>query len=129
MPITFRLVFSAVRSIAVSPSAATGGMKVARSPGMNAEIIVEPMPMMRPVITACNVSGGRPAGRLNEPDNACFKPYDRPQPRRMPTAEPTRPTTTASTITDPRIWRRPAPTARRSASSRVRWATTIEKVL
>ena len=61
---------------------------------------------MRPVITACNVSGGRPAGRLNEPDNACFKPYDRPQPRRMPTAEPTRPTTTASTITEPRIWRR-----------------------
>ncbi len=43
--------------------------------------------------------------------------------------EPTRPTASASVTTDRLIWRREAPRARSRASSRLRWATRIEKVL
>ena len=43
--------------------------------------------------------------------------------------EPTAPSTTASNITDRVTCRREAPIARSSASSRLRWATRIEKVL
>ena len=43
--------------------------------------------------------------------------------------DPTRPTTSASIITERVIWPRLAPIARSRASSRPRWATRIEKVL
>ena len=39
------------------------------------------------------------------------------------------PTASASTNTEHSTWRRLAPMARSMAMSRVRWATTIEKVL
>ena len=50
-----------------------------------------------------------------------------PSPR--PMVEPTAPSTRASTITIRVTWRLLAPRARSSASSRLRWATRIEKVL
>ena len=50
-----------------------------------------------------------------------------PSPR--PTAEASRPTVTASSRTEDRIWRRVAPSARSRPFSRVRWATVIENVL
>ncbi len=50
-------------------------------------------------------------------------------PTPMPMADPMSPTTAASASTDRATWRRLAPMARRSASSRLRWATRIEKVL
>ena len=46
-----------------------------------------------------------------------------------PMVEPSRPTAKASRITEPVIWRREAPRVRIRASSRLRWATRIEKVL
>ncbi len=57
------------------------------------------------------------------------RPWAAPRPRTMPTAEATRPTRRASASTDVTRWRRLAPTARSRPSSRVRWATRIEKVL
>ncbi len=42
--------------------------------------------------------------------------------------EPKIPTTSASPSTDALTWRREAPSARSRASSRLRWATRIEKV-
>ena len=47
----------------------------------------------------------------------------------MPAAEATSPTTTASASTEAMRWERLAPSARSRPSSRVRWATRIEKVL
>ena len=51
------------------------------------------------------------------------------KPSPMPTTEPIRPTTDASSSTERATCRRLAPIARSSASSRLRWATRIEKVL
>ena len=53
----------------------------------------------------------------------------RPMPRPTPRVAPRRPTTNASSMTDRTTWRREAPRARSSASSRLRCATRIEKVL
>ena len=53
----------------------------------------------------------------------------RSTPRPTPMAEATRPTVSASSITELSTCRRLAPRARSSASSRVRWATMIVKVL
>jgi hypothetical protein len=50
-------------------------------------------------------------------------------PPRSPSTEATKPITLASRITERRTWRRLAPSVRRSASSRVRCATVIVKVL
>ena len=52
-----------------------------------------------------------------------------PMPAPSPITDASSPITTASTSTDPIIWRRLAPIARISASSRVRCATMIENVL
>ncbi len=50
-------------------------------------------------------------------------------PSTIPRAPPSRPSRNASPTTDHVIWRLLAPIARSSASSRVRRATSIEKVL
>ena len=52
-----------------------------------------------------------------------------PMPAAMPSADPTRPITSASVMTEVSTCRRLAPTARNSASSLPRWATMIENVL
>ncbi len=49
-----------------------------------------------------------------------------PSPR--PISDDTSPTMAASPSTERNTWRRLAPTMRRSASSRVRWPTVMEKV-
>ena len=66
--------------------------------------------------------------RPNRPKTALM-PMASSTPRPTPTTEPTRPTTPASSSTDRATWRRLAPIARSRASSRLRWATRIEKVL
>ena len=53
----------------------------------------------------------------------------KPMPEITPSTEPRKPTTRASTTTDPVIWRWEAPIERSSANSLMRWATIIEKVL
>ncbi len=50
-------------------------------------------------------------------------------PRPRPIVDPTKPSTTASNITERVTCRREAPIARSRASSRLRWATRIENVL
>ena len=52
-----------------------------------------------------------------------------PAPRPSPTRLENVPTMNASTSTDRVTWRREAPRARNRASSRVRWATSMENVL
>ena len=72
---------------------------------------------------------GRRAGRRRSVEGA-VTPLASPTPARQAEARrPTRPTRIASSSTEPSTWPRLAPTARSRASSRVRWATRIEKVL
>ena len=52
-----------------------------------------------------------------------------PKPAARPTDDASRPSASASSITEPRTCRRVAPTIRSSPNSRERWATVIESVL
>ena len=61
--------------------------------------------------------------------NSALSPIATPIPAIRPITELSRPTTTASSSTARRTWPRLAPSIRISASSRVRWATSIENVL
>ncbi len=61
--------------------------------------------------------------------NSALMPRASTNPSPSPRVEPTTPTTKASNSTDRVTWRRDAPSARNSASSRLRWATRIENVL
>ncbi len=58
-----------------------------------------------------------------------IRPTARPTPAATPAAEPTRPSRRASSSTERLIWPRSEPMARIRPISRVRWATSIEKVL
>ena len=60
---------------------------------------------------------------------SAFSPIASTMPTSTPPIDATTPTTTDSTITDVRTCRRLAPRARNSASSRLRWVTTMLKVL
>ena len=64
----------------------------------------------------------------NADSNAC-RPRAITTPAASPITEANTPTSAASVRTDARTWPRLAPSARRSASSRVRWAVMIENVL
>jgi hypothetical protein len=84
------------------------------------------MPMPRPTatvrveITRCaprSVSMAQPAS------------VDNASPVAKPRIDASTPITAASPRTDANTWRLPAPTARSTASSLVRWATTMENVL
>ena len=60
--------------------------------------------------------------------NTAFSPFASASPRKSPVTEPSIPITSASTITERRIWRRVAPIVRRVANSRTRCAIVIESV-
>jgi hypothetical protein len=61
--------------------------------------------------------------------NSASSPLARPSPTPSPTADARKPVTSPSRITAKRTWRTLAPSVRRVANSRVRWATVIESVL
>lgn len=61
--------------------------------------------------------------------NRARMPAAMPMPPSRPAADATSATTPASASVAPTTWRREAPRARNSAFSRVRWATTMAKVL
>ena len=69
----------------------------------------------------------RGRGRTSRRARGCPCASSTPRPR--PSVEPTTPTTNASSWTERITCRLEAPSARSSASSRLRWATRIEKVL
>ena len=118
------------RSVCCSAMAATGGMRTARRAGLTAATTVTPTPTRSETTTVRVSKTGDPAGRLTpNPRSSASIPKAASTPRPMPTAEDTSPTIAASPRTERKTWRRLAPTMRRSASSRVRWPTMIEKVL
>ena len=82
------------------------------------------------MITVDDVTTTPPAGMsIPMVSSSTFRPDATPMPAARPTTEAMSPTTTASSSTEPSTWRRLAPMARRSAMSRPRWATRIEKEL
>lgn len=110
--------------------AATGGIFAARRPGSQAAVIVISTPTSRAVATVPGETTSGPSGTVSprEPIRARI-PAPMPTPAARPVTAATVPTTNASISTDRVTWRREAPTARSSASSLVRWATSIVKVL
>ena len=117
-------------SRAPSRTAAIGGTRVARSAGRSAARSVIPTPTTSE-ITIVRVLNTVPVCGRSIPNETSrlLSPLASPSPRNSPTTEATRPITKASIITDVRTWRRVAPSVRSVASSRVRCAIVIERVL
>ena len=120
----------AEESMDESRMAAIGGMREARTAGKTAATTVTRRPVTNDQMTALAGMTMELAGmsRPRTPSNA-LSPTARKIPPTKPTIDAVMPTRTASNSTDPTTWRCPAPMARSSASSRLRWATMIEKVL
>ena len=110
--------------------AATGGIAPARRAGRYAATIVTimPTPYAMKAVLGLKTSGDPLRSRPNCA-NRVWMPMASRKPQPRPTVDPNRPTTNASKSTDRVTWRRPAPSARSMASSRLRWATRIENVL
>ena len=115
---------------APSRMAPTGETRVARSAGPRPASTVTTIPtasdttIVRVENTVLVVGSSTPS-EANSPESS----WARPRPATSPIAEAIVPTTAASATTDRSTWRREAPSARSSASSRERCATVIESVL
>ena len=113
-----------------SRSAWTGAIRPVRRAGSQAATIVTMIPV---AYAATGVRGARMSGwsARSRPNVATREriPIASTYPRPSPSVEPTTPTTNASSWTERITCRLDAPSARSSASSRLRWATRIEKVL
>ena len=109
--------------------AATGATLVACRAGSRAASIVTTTPTSSAATmvrgSTCSVVVGT---SIPKAASAARRPAATPMPRPRPRPAATSPMTNDSAITENRTWRREAPTARSSASSRVRWATRIENV-
>ncbi len=129
-PATVGLV-SGRSGVAASRIAATGAIREARTAGNTDAAIVTRMPTAKDETTAAAGSPMLASCRLPPPNvaNSRASSAPTPTPAPSPTTEATTPITSASSTTDTIIWRRLAPMARISASSLVRCATMMEKVL
>ena len=133
-PMTPRARLVPLRSTAATRRAAMGLVRAARKAGITAEMTRH----QRAHHQHLDDRGGLDAARSTPPDPVRFlstghhrhqQPRNSPMPTSIPMALATRPTTTASIITARRTWRLARPTARSRANSRMRWATTMAKVL
>ncbi len=116
-------------SVCWADTAATGAIRTARRAGLMAATSVTPTPttMHTMTVRASNTRG--PDGSVTpKPLSSFSRPMAASTPRPRPISDETSPTMAASPRTERKTWRRLAPTMRRSASSRVRWPTVMEKV-
>jgi hypothetical protein len=113
-----------------SSSAAIGDTRVARSAGESAAASVTTMPTTS-AITIVRVAITVPVFGRSIPKllNIAFRPPAKPIPASTPATDPSAPMMVASSTIPRRIWPREAPSVRSMPSSRIRWATVIEKVL
>jgi hypothetical protein len=117
-------------TVAPSRSTATGGTRVARTAGMMLAATVTTTPTSRLTSTVRSAKTSPARGRsIWTILRAASSSLARPMPTPAPTAVAARPITNASSTIERSTCRREAPMVRRSASSRARWATVIEKVL
>ncbi len=116
--------------VPASRSAAIGVIRPARRAGTYAASNVTAVPSSTPVtgtdqpMVRSSVLRFRPKAR-----SATISPTASPMPAPKPSTEPISPSSSASISTERLICPRPEPIARSSPISRVRWATSIEKVL
>jgi hypothetical protein len=119
------------RGIAASARiAATGGTRVAFRAGMNDDTSVITTPTTSETITVRTSKTVPVDGRsIPTAPSTPRRPSAISTPHPRPIAEATSPTSPDSSMTELSTWRRLAPRQRSRASSRVRCATMIEKVL
>ncbi len=117
-------------SIATRRMAATGGVVEARHAGKIEATSVTPTPMtIELTIVVVEMTGAVEGTPMPAASSRARSPTARPMPASNPSSDATIPTASASRKIEPSTWLRLAPMARSSATSRVRWATMIEKVL
>ena len=111
--------------------AATGGTRVALSAGISAARVVTIRPTSSDTTTVRSWNWTPVVGMSapRKPLSRALRPLAMSTPRPRPTREATRATITDSSSTELITWRRLAPRQRSRASSRVRWATMMVKVL
>ena len=117
-------------SAAPSRTAAMGSTRVARSAGrrLASTVTITPTRIETITVRTCTtvplLGSVRPAAL-----NSAKRPWANPSPASMPTTEATMPTARDSARIERSTWRRDAPSVRRVANSRVRWAIVIESEL
>ncbi len=117
-------------STPVPRRAAIGAILDALRAGEMEDRTVTPTPTRSEAMMVRGATTAPEAGRsIPKALSRLWSPMATRMPRPSPTSDAKRPTMNASAITDNRTCRRLAPRARSRASSRVRWATRIEKVL
>jgi hypothetical protein len=110
--------------------AATGGIRAAYRAGTQVARTVTPTPMTRAAMTVAAPTTSGPSGSVRSVAYRMPRtPAPTPTPIARPATEATRPTVAASASTEKVTCRRLAPTARSSANSLVRWATSMLNVL
>ena len=114
-------------SVAPSRTAAIGGTRVARTAGRRLASSVTMIPTASET-TIVRVSKSRPLFGSVKPTRSKSQKssFARPSPRKRPTTDAAVPTTSASTMIEPRICRREPPSVRTVANSRARCAIVIE---
>src|SRR4051812_30370080 len=116
--------------VELSRSASIGATRDARRDGTHAATTVTPIPTISDTTTV-RVSIASAVGGSLRPSapSSALSPNARTTPSPMPRTEPISPTANDSSSTEVRTWRRLAPSARKSASSRVRCDTTMLNML
>ena len=117
-------------SVTSSRSASTGGTSAARRAGSAAARTLTSVPTSTDTTSVNPSSGTRPVSCM--PTAAQHRAQDAPRARARPrrrAPRPTTPTIAACSTIEENTCSGDAPTARSSASSRVRWRTHMEKVL
>jgi hypothetical protein len=110
--------------------AATGGTRVAFRAGSTADTRVTRMPTARETMMVRGRNWMVVLGRsMPNPLSRARRPIAITSPKARPTSEASTPTIADSASTEVSTWRRLAPRQRSRASSRVRWATMMAKVL
>ena len=110
--------------------ASTGCTRVARRAGTKPETTVAIIPTSRPatIVRGCSTVPEVPRSSP-KPFISAATPGASSRPQAIPITEATKPMISVSVITERRICPREAPSVRRSANSRARWATVTLKVL
>ena len=114
---------------AASVSAATGGTRVPCQAGSAPAPAVSSVPRPRQSSTVRRLTTNPPESGTSSADSNAFMPWASPTPASTPSTEATSPITAASSRVARNTWPRLAPTSRSSAVRRVRWASTMAKVL
>ena len=117
-------------SVEPSRTAAIGGTRVARLAGrmLATRVVRVPTTIERTIVRGA-MTVAASGSSMPVALNSATRPFASPMPTTSPITEASRPMTRPSATTDRMTCLREAPSVRRVANSRVRWATVIDSVL